>query len=210
MAIDWWKFFDGLVIDEDSSWKDVGGTVKKNAQDLLDKWLSGNRAALQAAVRAALKDKKLSPEEVVGILASIALVWADEKSKLGDDTIKGLLNSLRDGELTPEEIALLAGNWIATYYTDNNNLQRLIQTAALGNLDTDKVFEALLDWLDQRSGKPELKERIKRLLTSAKPVNLRSLILITSAYLIHAGKLVNAGATHEKMVDDLVAVVAQL
>jgi hypothetical protein len=202
MAIDWKSFFDELVPEK--SWKGVQQKVKDKAYDLVVQWIGGDRKTLVAAVKDALADGKLTDKEVIGVLSVVALDWVNNNSELGQSFAKDLLANLRDGELTATEVAEIAANWAATKLTANENLRDLIKAGVNGKLSKDEVKQAIFNWLEQRAGIPGLKDRLERILKSAKPVNLRSVVLIAASYLVAQGHLTKAGTTEEALVKDLV------
>lgn len=208
MSVDWGKHFDALI--SDVGWKAVSGSVREKVYALVEEWIFGDRDALKGAVKAALKDKALGDEEMVGILAILALDWAGKKSELGETFLTDLVRSLTDGELTATEIAELAANWVATHVTTNETLRDLIKAAVNGNLSRLEVLDALFEWLEDRSGVAGLKRRVEKILKSAKPVNLRSLVLVTVSYLIKEGVLKKASITQEGLVEDLVKAIGKL
>lgn len=208
MEIAWGEFFDDLVSDK--SWKNAQKALKDQAYKLIGKWFGADHKVLADAVRDALDDEDLSDKEVIGILSVVALDWVENNSELGTSFARDLLANLRDGELTATEIAEAGANWVATRVTTNENLRDLVKAGVNGKLSTDKVKEALYDWLEKRSGVSGLKEDVEKLLKSAKPVNLRSVVLLTCAYLIKDGVLKKASVTEEGLIGDLVKALSNL
>jgi hypothetical protein len=208
MAIDWTEYFDKLVKGVD--WTNVKKDIRDAAYKQVAKWIGGDEKTITKALKDALKDGKLSEKEVIGILSVVALDSVKDSSELGKSFAEDLLKTLADGELTGTEIGEVAANWVATRVTKNETLRDLLKAVVDGKLNKDKVEEALFKWLEERSGIPGLKDRVKKILNSAKPVNLRSVILLTASYLIKDGVLTKGGTTDEDYLKNLIAAIDKL
>lgn len=203
MMLDWKFFLDKQLKDilGDASWPPTSQDVLDKAHEQVAAWLAGDNAAIKKAITDALSDNKLTEKELTGILTLVAQGWANDKF-LGNDFVLRLLASLSDGTLSAGEIADVAAE-LVTRKISNDTLKQLIKSVSDGHLSRDEVESALLDWV-KRNGPAGLDAKLKTVLDSPDPVNLRSVIMLAVSFLITEGKITNPISSIDKQIKGVV------
>jgi hypothetical protein len=204
MSQEWTAFFDTAV---GGDWTTAKPLVRAKAHEFVAKWLIGDRELARKALISALSDDKLTEKELVGILAALAQSW-ENNSFFGNSFVQRILASLEDGDLTSREIAETAAEWTARR-TTNDTLKQIIRSSADGHLSTNEIEQSIVDWLKRR-GKTGLAQQVQQVLDAPQSLNLRSLVLMATAYLVSQGTLTQAGSTIDKQRSNLISAFNQL
>ncbi len=203
--MNWSDFFKTVNIGD--VWPPTKDNIKKQLYPLIATWVAGGSKTLEQAIKDALSDDKLTQPEMIGILVAVAQSRSDDKL-LGSQFMKDLLDGLKDATLTPDEIAGVVASWVAGQVKDAT-LKQLIKAASDGHLSRDEVEEALLGWLNTHGG-PSVATKLRKLLDSPQPVNLRAVIVLVTSFLIDAREITGAGSTIDKQIKDLVDTLGHL
>lgn len=199
MMLDWKFFLDQQLKDVlgGASWPPTSQDVLDKAHEQVAAWLAGDNAAIKKAVTDALSDDGLTEKELAGILTLVAQGWINDKF-LGNDFVQRLLSALSDGKLSAGEIADVAAE-LVTRKINDDTLKQTIKSVSDGHLSRDEVESALLDWV-KRKGPSGLDTKLKTVLDSPDPVNLRSVIMLAVSFLITDGKITNPISSVDKQI----------
>jgi hypothetical protein len=190
-----------------------GALKKQNLSDALHNSFEGlvldlafqDRRALGEKVFDALEDNTVSEHELVALLAFWVDKWPPSKF-FGDGFVKKILQNLKDGELSTDEIGDLVSEWVANHLTKDGQLHQLIVAAVQHHLDEDVIMNAVFSYL-KRIGAGNVADALKAVLEADEPVTSHAILQIVIAVLIREAHLgtpgISANARNQEVVNAL-------